>query len=317
MSHKKTSRIIDFEIIESDFKRDTYEEMRLKLNSNTNILSIDLINLAINHFFNTNATIIHNYSSSILLVRTKVKDLLNAPIVNWCQNRDPDLIRIPDIAQHIYNKRKPIETILYLSFNNKKQNFDVIDGIHRFTALKYIKEKNSVPTDLLDIQEFGSNNDATWLYDSDIIINVRFNADNGELISLREVLNKTQPMPTVLMDDSTSETQARNEIIKSIANEWQLKYPKNFSASNDPTYLKTTGSTNKNNFMALLGVIYEKYNIDVSRVSMFRQILEEANKRMEEKVKVGGEGSAKARLKCKDSGCYLFIYRNEKLEEFI
>ena len=38
---------------------------------------------------------------------------------------------------------------------------------------------------------------------------------------------------------------------------------------------------------------------------------------MEEKVKTSSIGSSKARVKCKDSSCYLFIYRNEKLEDFI
>jgi hypothetical protein len=124
-------------------------------------------------------------------------------------------------------------------------------------------------------------------------------------------------MPTVLMDDSTVETQTRAEIIKKISNEWQLKYIKNFSSSNDPTYLQSIGSTNKDYFETLLGVLYEKYNIDITRVHILKKILEEANKRMEEKVKTSSIGSSKARVKCKDSGCYLFIYRNEKLEDFI
>lgn len=317
MTQKRMNRIIEFEIIEPEtIIKDNYEIIRTKL-ANNNSIPLDLINPAIQHFFTGSATIIHKYEPTVLLVRMKIKDLLNAPIINWCQNRDPDLVRIPDIASYIYNKRKPIETIIYISFNNKKQNFDLIDGIHRFTALKYIKEKNSVQLDLLDNQPFGSNLDALWLYNSDIVVNIRFNADNGELISLREVLNKTQPMPTVLMDDSTIETQTRAEIIKKISNEWQLKYIKNFSSSNDPTYLQSIGSTNKDYFETLLGVLYEKYNIDITRVHILKKILEEANKRMEEKVKTSSIGSSKARVKCKDSGCYLFIYRNEKLEDFI
>jgi hypothetical protein len=317
MAQKRINRIIEFEIIEPEpVIKDNYEIMRIRL-MNNNSMPLDLINPSIQHFFTSSANIIHKYEPTILLVRMKIKDLLNAPIINWCQNRDPDLVRIPDIASYIYNKRKSIETIIYISFNNKKQNFDVIDGIHRFTALKYIKEKNSVQLDLLDNQPFGSNLDATWLYNSDIIVNIRFNADTGELISLREVLNKSQPMPTVLMDDSTVEKQIRSEIIKNISNEWQVKYTKNFSSSNDPTYLQSIGSTNKDLFQSLLGVLYEKYNIDISRVNILKKILEEANKRMEEKVIKSSIGSSKARVKCKDSGCYLFIYRNEKLEDFI
>ncbi len=312
MAQKRNNRLIEFEEVITN--NNVHNQLRIKYTGNT--ISNDLINPILEYFFK-NYNIIHNYSSSILLVRLKVKDLLEAPIVNWRQNREPDMIRIPDIASYIYNKRKPIETILYLSFNNKKQQFDVIDGIHRFSALKYIKEKNSSPLDLINDPEFGSNSDANWLYNSDIIINIRFNADNGELISLRDDLNKTQPMATVLMDDMTTDTTTRKDIIEKIATEWQVKYTKNFSSSNDDVYMKSNGLTNRNKFIHLLGVLYDKYNIDITRINILRQILEEGNKNIQEKILKTVSGSAKARLRCKETGCYLFIYRNDQLEDML
>jgi hypothetical protein len=309
----KKNRSITFEIVENS-NISNYEEL-IKRNEGTN-MSQELINYALEHFFNE-GSIIHKYNSNILLVRVKIADLLNAPIINWCQNRDPDMIRIPDIASYIYHKQKPIETILYLSFNYKKQKFDIIDGIHRYMALKYIKEKNSIISDNSNDHEFGCNSNASWLYNSDIILNIRFNADTGELITLREILNKTQPMATVLMNDMSTENLVRKDIIEKIATEWQIKYTKNFSSSNDESYMKTNGVTNRTNFITLLGIIYEKYNIDISRINILRQVLEEGNLRMKEKVNLTNMGSSKARLRCRETGCYLFMYKNNQLEDFL
>jgi hypothetical protein len=71
-----------------------------------------------------------------------IKDLLVDPVKNWEYNRPPDMARCPDIARYIYNSRKPVDTMVYLSFTNIKEVFEVIDGIHRLTALKIIKEEN-------------------------------------------------------------------------------------------------------------------------------------------------------------------------------
>ena len=84
--------------------------------------------------------IIHSYSERHMLIKIKVSDLLNAPITNWKYNRPPDLIRCADMAKYIYISRKPLDTMLYLSFNNTTQSFDIFDGIHRYTSLKILKE---------------------------------------------------------------------------------------------------------------------------------------------------------------------------------
>jgi hypothetical protein len=312
------TRLLNFEIIEEPTPTlyPQYEKLRLSYKDNDNI-PINMIYETIKYFFTEESKIIHYYSHTILLLNVKIGRLLEVPIVNWCQNREPDLIRIPDIASYIYNKRKPIDTIMYLSFNNKKQNFNVIDGIHRFSALKYIKEQNNRPLDLLDTQEYGSNGDALWFYNTEIIVNIRFNACIGDLVDLRDSLNQSQPMPTVLLNDNNAEQQSRNIVLHSIADEWQKKYKKIFSSSNDSTYLQSIGSTNRNKFIELLGILYDKYNIDISRIQLLRNILEEANQKMEQLYTDKKIGSLKAREKCKVTGCYLFLYKIDKLEDII
>ena len=286
--------------------------------ANQDSVPINFIGDVIKHHFGPNSRIIHYFASTILLVAVPVRAFLNAPIQNWCQNRQPDLVRIPDIAQYIYQKKAILDTIPYISYKNKKDCFDIIDGIHRFNALKHIFTENSKTVDLLDsVSElpFGANGDALWLYNSEIVINVRFNASIGELIELRDSLNRCQPMPTVLMDDESDAGQERKQIIEAIATEWQQKYKKNFSSSSDPAYLKNNGQTNRPTFIALLGELYDKYNIDSSRINVLNDGLHQANELVRDAVLSKGHGSMKARERAKETGCYLFIYRNDKLLE--
>lgn len=308
---KKNRSIKEFHIIEQktnlyDFTRKSYKDLEN--------VPINVINDIIKYHFKESYKILHNFTPTTFLILVKVRDLLNAPINNWCQNREPDFIRIPDIASYINKEKKTLETILYLSYKNKKDSFDIIDGIHRYSALKYIEEKNK-DTSLLEENEFLYNLD--WLFDSYILINLRFNATIGELIELRNSLNLTQPMPTVLMKDNDHEETTKKNILESIANSWQKKFKKNFSSSSDASYLQSHGCTNRNLFIELLGILYNKYNIDIHRVHILHQVLDEANNRMKILIESSSLGSINARTRCKDTGCFLFIYRNEKLEDFI
>jgi hypothetical protein len=114
--------------------------------------------------------ILHEYSAYHKIIKITVGDLLATHVTNWEYNRPPDLTRCHDIGRYIYTSKQILDTMLYLSFNNKKQSFDVIDGIHRYTALKIIKEQNQRPLDLITPSEFGNNNDANWLFYSYIIL---------------------------------------------------------------------------------------------------------------------------------------------------
>ena len=41
-----------------------------------------------------------------------------------------------------------------------------------------------MPLELLCPGQFGSNNDASWLYEQYLIVNIRFNCSEGELIDV-------------------------------------------------------------------------------------------------------------------------------------
>ena len=252
--------------------------------------------------------IIHTYTNYHLILKVKVNDLLNTSISNWEYNRPPDLTRCYDIAKYIYSSKTPLDTMLYFNFNNKKRSFDVIDGIHRFTSLKLIKQYNSKPLDLITPSDFGNNNDAKWLYDSYIIINLRITANEGELIELFKNLNKSSPIPDLYIRDTTKD---KREIIESIVNNWQNKYKQHFSSHCKPN----KPNVNRDRFIELLDTIYTKYNITNETKYILEQKLDNANinisynmpKRLTQSIKD----------KCNRSGCWLFINSIDELINII
>ena len=252
--------------------------------------------------------IVHSYSERHMIIKIKVCDLLNAPVTNWKYNRPPDKIRCADIGKYIYLSKKPLDTMLYLSFNNITQSFDIVDGIHRYTSLKILKENNSKSLNLIDPDDYGNNNDAEWLYQSHIILNIRFNAIEGELIELFKNLNKSSPISDLYIRDFIKE---KREIIENVANNWQIKYKSHFSANNKPN----KPNVNRDRFIDLLQEIYVKYNINEDNKYLLEQVLDRANWNIS--TNVPHKLSETIVDKCKLTGCWLFIYPNEKLIKMI
>lgn len=305
-SKKQNKSNILLEIVEEPITINTYTIERMPYSTSEFIPSSIISNVMKHHFNSSELLLAYNENHGIYKI--KIKDLLVATVKNWEYNRPPDMARCPDIARYIYNTRKPVDSMIYLSFNNLKDSFEVLDGIHRITALKIIKEENSKPLDLLEQQEFGSGNNANWLYEQYLVVNVRFNTTLGELIEVFKSLNKSQAVPDLYIRDHTKE---RRDTIDTIANEWFVKYKKHFSSAANPII----GNTNRNKFVELLDKLYDKHKIDESNSDKLRSLLNNAN------FKISGDIPTKAsidiRLKCKESGCYLFLIKNDKLLKLI
>ena len=253
--------------------------------------------------------VVHSYTSCHKIIKVKISELLVAPIVNWQYNRPPDLTRCNDIARyHFFSKNIP-DNMLYFSFNNKDKKFNVIDGIHRYTSLKIIKEQNSKPLDMITPGEFGNDNDAKWLYESYIIINIRFNATEGELIELFKALNKSAPIPELYIKDVKNE---KRHIIETLANSWQIKYKEHFSSNNKPT----KPNVNRDRFIDLLETLYDKHNINEENKSMLEQLLDDLNFQISHSPLPKGL-TQNAQDKCAKSGCWLFIYKLDELLKMI
>ena len=305
VEQKQTSQKRSFLIIEDGDKYDKIDKLSKLLEpyKNNEFLPINIINPVITNIFTT-CNILHEYTNYHKIIKIKIEDLLSSPITNWQYNRPPDLARCFDIAKYIYNSKNNIDTMLYLSFNNKKQAFDIIDGIHRYTSLNLIKEQNSKQLDLITPSDFGNNNDAKWLYDSYIICNIRINTSDGELIELFKSLNKSNPVPDLYIRDTNKE---KKDIIEGITNNWIVKYNSHFSSNNKPN----KPNINRDRFIDLLDAVYDKYKITEENKLLLEQILERTNTNIY--YNIPKKISEKIREKCSNTGCWLFIYNIDKL----
>jgi len=303
---KKNKLPILLDIIEEPIKTDDYTFIRNNFGSSEYIPSRN-IPIVMKHYFES-SELLFSYNDNHGLYKIKIKDLLVDSVTNWEYNRPPDMERCPDIARYIYNSKKPIDTMIYLSFNNLKETFEVLDGIHRITALKMIKEENSKPLDLLCPGDFGSGNDANWLYNCYIIVNIRFNASLGELIEVFKNLNKSQTVSDLYICDHAKE---KRDIIELIVNEWYFKFKKHFSSAANPV----TGNTNRTKFSNLLLHLYDKHKIRQSNCEKLKKLLENANIKISKNIP--DKVSIDTRVKCRETGCYLFLLKNDVLEEFI
>jgi hypothetical protein len=274
---------------------------------NSEFIPTNIINTVLSSVM-PSSEIIHSYSERHIIIKVKVNDLLILPITNFKYNRSPDLTRCTDIAKYIYISKNPLDTMLYLSFNNINKTFDIIDGIHRYTSLKIIKDNNSKSLDLITPGDFGNNNDAKWLYDSHVILNIRFNAIEGEVIELFQNLNKSLPIPDLYIRDFVRE---KKEIIENVANNWQVKYKPHFSSNNKPN----KPNINRDRFIDLLEEIYVKYKINEDNKHILEQVIDRANWNIF--TNIPHKLSETIIEKCKLTGCWLFIYPVDKLIKII
>lgn len=307
-SKKISKQSLIFEIIDESINNE-YNAYKISRQPyiKSDFIPYNIIPTVMKYHFNS-AELIFSYNENHGIYKILIKDLLIDSVINWEHNRPPDEIRCQDIARYIYNSRKPIDTMIYLSFNNPKEVFEVIDGIHRITALKFIKQENSKPLDLLNDCEFGSGNDASWLYNQYIVVNIRFNTIKGDLIETFQTFNKSIPVSELYICDHSKE---KKDMIENIINEWCFKYKKHFSSSNNPVI----GNTTRSRFENLLVYLYEKHKIRQSNCDKLKRLLEDANIRVSQNIP--SSASVVVRAKCKESGCYLFLYKNDKLEDFI
>ena len=307
LSINKSKNNIDFyfEVINDNDNNYNNQYLNFKNKySNSEYIPSSYIPTILNYHFGEDNCIL-TYSLNHCICKVNINDLLTkVPIVNWKYNRPADLVRCNDIASYVYNSNTPIDTVIYLNYNNKTHKFEILDGIHRFTALKIIYEENNKPLELLCPGDLGSNGDAKWLYNSYILLNIRFNASEGELIETFKNLNKSQAVPELYIKDNVKE---KRDTIERIANDWQIKYKKHFSSSSNPN----TGNTNRNKFVELLDKLYDKYNIEEYGTKKLNTILDNANTHLMENIpkKTSGE----LRFKCSESGCYLFLLKNDVL----
>ncbi len=284
------------------------QQKRFLFSDNVSSSFIDLVMKV--HFPTSELVLL--YTDTHLDFKIRISDLLlSKHVKNWQFNRPPDSNRCPDIAKTIVKAKRHIDTKLYLNYNHKNNYFEIYDGIHRYTALKIIKQENESYNDSLletEVNEFSG--DFAWLFNQYIIVNIIFGATTADIINAFETLNKAQTVPQLYIRDQSRE---KREVIETIVNEWSSLYKKHFTSSANCIL----GNTNRNKFVELLDGIYVKHNIDgLTDLNRFKQLLMKANLYIRSNIppKIG----LTMRTKCIETGCFLFLYKNDVLiEQFI
>ena len=235
--------------------------------------------------------LLHEYSPTHKLFKTTVADFLAMSVKNWRYNRTPDKARCREIAAHLQSK--PIETVFYLAShkNKEKDTYEILDGIHRYTALKML------PVDYIT---------GEIAY---VLLNIRYDATEGELVDFFKSLNKSIPVPDLYLQNPD---QVKRDVIQSVVDRWEFHYAQHFSVS-----LKfQRPNMNRTVFINLLDDIYEKYSEDaVDAVE-----LEEKLMRYNEVVRQQFEGVTTPKTaieKCTRSGLWLFMVGYDGLLEGI
>ena len=242
-----------------------------------------------------NIEIIHTFQENHYLGKCKICDLLGsmAQIENWEYNRPPDLERSREIASAILQQKNAIDWVLHFAYDSVNKCFQVIDGIHRMYALEMTKN------------EMTKN-------DPFIIINFKVDASKGELVDWFHAINNSNPVPELYLRDTS---QQKRECIEKITKEWQEKYPGHFMSTKKPN----VGHINRDRFMDLLDVLYEKNKKTHSKLISIEDSLREKiqNKNQYLKENLPKKLSTKILEKCEKSDCYLFLQKQEWLSENI
>ena len=235
--------------------------------------------------------IIHQYSEKQYLGKWTVQQILENihNIDNWEYNRPADLERCKKIAESISEKKTPIDWVFYVSYHTTKNTFYIVDGIHRFYAIQMAYER-------MENKE--------WLLQQTVILNIRVDPTNGEIIDWFQAINNSNPVPELYLRDTTLE---KRNTIEKITREWQDKYAEHFMPSKKPI----SGHINRDRFMDILDQVYEKYAKTHHKLMSLESILREKLALKNEWIRenLPKKISPKIMEKCEKSGCYLFLQK--------
>ena len=181
----------------------------------------------------------------------------------------------------------------------------IVDGIHRFHSLQIIKRENSKPVDHLTPNMFAQP--ADWLYEKHILISIRFNMSEGQVIDLFQSLNKSNPVPDLYISDTS---QQKRKTIEDVVHEWISTFSSHFTSSNNPNI----PNMNRDRFIEILDFAYIKYDMSSNNNSLGEKLYE-LNAKL--KKKPPPKTSVTALEKCNKTGCFIFLLRREQLQESI
>jgi hypothetical protein len=245
---------------------------------------------------------IHEYTEDNRLIKLTIEELLKLPMENWKHNRPPDEVRVAEIESFIKKRANEILQPFYIHYNPKTDIYEILDGIHRYSAIKEVSEKNMEN-----------------ISDKIVFIHLFIDLSYGTLIDIFQNLNKTVPVPELYIGQTQDNTN-KKEIIEEISTEWKKMYKEHFSGSKTSCQIP---NIIRDSFIDILSELYTSYKIRSK--SKLLELLERANTNIKDYVLAGVsfrtipiKFSDNQLQKCSKSGCYLFLYRDiSKIKYFI
>jgi hypothetical protein len=235
--------------------------------------------------------VIHEYDESHLVIKLTIGQLLELPIENWKHNRPPDEVRVAEIKEFIHKQGNDILQPFYIHYNSKKEIYEVLDGIHRYSAMKGAEEHIS---------------------DKIVFVHLFVDYSCGSLVDIFENLNKTVPVPELYIGQPQADT-TKKDIIEDVAEQWKNQYKSHFTNSKTSYQIP---NIIRDSFINILSELYTSYNVRTK--AKLLELLERGNSNIKDyiiadvsSVEIPINFSDKQKKKCHDSGCYLLLYSRD------
>ena len=256
----------------------------------------------LSHFVGLKVVIKH--SPNHCTCKISMRNFLMLIILRWKFNRPANLERSQEIAESLLHKKQPLSFIFQCIYNKQEKILEIIDGMHRYHAIKFLKE------------QLEDNERNEWFYNSCLLIECKINNTEGESIDWFQSINKCTPVSELYMDRNDE----KREIIEEVVNDYYSKYTDHFKGlkHNIP-------NTSREKFTELICHIYDTFHISLENKKLIMKILKEINDDILDKI--GSVELSKNKInpklkkpqvdKCYKTGLFLFLASKEKLYQMI
>jgi len=230
--------------------------------------------------------------------KIKMKKFMKLNMVRWQFNRPANMERVEEISESLFGKRQPVFFIFQCIYNQEENLFEIIDGIHRYYALKKLN-------DMLEENETNS-----WFYNSYLLVEIKYNCTKGEYIDWFETINKCTPVSEIY----TSSQDEKKEVVEEVVNIYYSKYNSHFKGTNP-----NIPNTSREKFTDVVLYICDNFHISSENKKCILKVLEDINKQVQQIVisnnpkRFNPKITEKSLKKCNDTGLYLFLAKPEKL----
>ena len=248
--------------------------------------------------------IIIQHSKNHYTFKIKMKKFLKLKMLRWKFNRPPNHDRAKEIAESLLHKQYPLSFIFQCIYNKQDHGLEIIDGLHRFHAIKYLESQ-------LEDNELNE-----WFYNSNLLIEAKTNNTEGEVIDWFQSINKCSPVSDLYLNSQDE----KKEIVEEVVNKYYSnpKYNSHFRGLNP-----NIPNTNKEKFTDLVCYIYETHEISLENKKNIYKLLDNINKLIEEKVKnddpkkFNKKITQKSMEKCYKTGLFLFLSNEDEFKFLI